>query len=382
VKRAYIVIGGMLLLAGAAAGAIFWLHNGSSKVLKLPGIVEIQEVRLGSKIGGRVGAVLVREGDEVYQGQPLVVFEAPELERQLAQQSARAESLRQDWLKAKAGSRKEEIALAQAAVNQALAELVRVEAGWRDEEKRQAASDQEAAEADFKKADFDYNRIAELYRQASASKAELDNASGMRNATRAKYMSAKAHNEMVKAGSRQEDIDVAKQKLEQSKTNFQLVLAGAREEDILAARARYEEAAARLDELKVNLSEKTVVAPDRAIVEVLAVRPGDLVPPNQPILRILRANDLWLKVYVPETEISKVVLGRQVEVRIDAYPDTPFQGKVVQIASIAEFTPRNVQSLDERRQQVFAVKVQVENPRGVFKAGLSAEVILPLEGPP
>ena len=78
----------------------------------------------------------------------------------------------------------------------------------------------------------------------------------------------------------------------------------------------------------------------------------------------------------------KVSLGTKVEVRIDAYPERVFEGTVIQVASISEFTPRNVQSIDERRHQVFAVKVQVENPRGIFKSGLAAEVVLPLEGPP
>jgi HlyD family secretion protein len=99
-------------------------------------------------------------------------------------------------------------------------------------------------------------------------------------------------------------------------------------------------------------------------------------------VRVLRAEDLWLKVYVPETDVSKVTLGKKVDVRIDAYPERVFQGTVIQIASISEFTPRNVQSADERRYQVFAVKVRVDNPRGVFKSGLAAEVVLPLEGPP
>ena len=112
------------------------------------------------------------------------------------------------------------------------------------------------------------------------------------------------------------------------------------------------------------------------------MRVGDLVPPNQPIVRVLRAEDLWIKVYVPEPQLSKVQLHQKVQVRIDAYPDVPFEGTVIQVATISEFTPRNVQSIDERHYQVFAVKVRVENPHGIFKAGLAAEVVLPLREVP
>ena len=90
------------------------------------------------------------------------------------------------------------------------------------------------------------------------------------------------------------------------------------------------------------------------------------------------AEDLWVKVYVPETELGKLRLNQEVEVTVDSYPDRPFKGSVVQIASISEFTLRNVQSISERRHQVFGVKVRVADPQGVFKSGMAAEVLFRL----
>ena len=136
-----------------------------------------------------------------------------------------------------------------------------------------------------------------------------------------------------------------------------------------------DEAAGRLKEIEANLAEAQVVAPEKAIVEVLAVRKGDLVPPNQPVVRVLRAEDLWVKVYVPETELGKVEQKQEVDVTIDAYPGRRFKGYVMSIASESEFTPRNVQSLEERRHQVFGVKVRVPDPQGIFKSGMAAEVV-------
>src|SRR5262249_51182254 len=123
--------------------------------------------------------------------------------------------------------------------------------------------------------------------------------------------------------------------------------------------------------------EAVVVAPEAAVVEVLAVRKGDLVTPNQPVLRVLRTADLWVKVYVPETELGRVHLGQEVDVGVDCFRDRRFKGKVVLSSSYSYFTPRIVQSVDERRHQFFGVRVQIDDPQGVFKAGMAAEVFIP-----
>jgi multidrug resistance efflux pump len=379
-NRTTLIAVGAVALVGVALLVWFWPFGGNGNVLRLPGIVEIQEVRLGSKVGGRVAAVHIREGDIVEPGKVLVTFEAPELERQIDQQAAKTAALEQEWKKAEYGPRKEEIAAARAAEAAAKARMERMDVGFREEEKKQAKSDLEASESDFRQAEEDWDRIKRLY-PSSASKAELDAANAARERTRGRYNSVKAKFDLIMAGNREEDKAAAHQEWEQAKANLDLLNAGTREEDKRSAEARYKEAAARLEELKVNYAERQVIAKDKCIIEVLAVRPGDLVPPNQPVIRVLRAEDLWLKVYVPEPQLSKVRLQQKVEVRIDAYPDQVFEGTVIQVASISEFTPRNVQSADERNYQVFAVKVRVDNPHGIFKAGLAAEVVLPLKGP-
>jgi multidrug resistance efflux pump len=116
------------------------------------------------------------------------------------------------------------------------------------------------------------------------------------------------------------------------------------------------------------------------VIETVAVRAGSLVPPGEPVMVALRADDLWVKVFVPATDLGKLKLNQAVEVSVDSHPGKRFAGEVTQIANVSEFTPRNVQSLDERRHQVFAVKVRVADPEGVFKSGMAAEVFVPLGG--
>ena len=160
------------------------------------------------------------------------------------------------------------------------------------------------------------------------------------------------------------------------KARLSLLFEGTREEDKALARANLAEAKGRLAENEANLREAVVIAPRRAFVEILSVRTGDLLPPNATIARVLYTDDLWVKVFVPETELGRVRQGQQVEITVDAYPGKRFPGTVDQIANQSEFTPRNVQSADGRRHQVFAVKVRVADPAGVFKSGMAAEVTL------
>jgi multidrug resistance efflux pump len=130
--------------------------------------------------------------------------------------------------------------------------------------------------------------------------------------------------------------------------------------------------------LDADIAESVVRAPGKAVVDVVSVRKGDLVAAGQAVVRALKADDLWVKVFIPEPELGRVPLNQAVMVTIDSYPGDRFSGRVTHIATQSEFTPRNIQSLDERKHQVFAAKVRVDNPRQIFKSGMAAEVEIPL----
>src|SRR5262249_25604679 len=157
---------------------------------------------------------------------------------------------------------------------------------------------------------------------------------------------ARARLDLLVAGSRKEDIDEAAAEFKRTRANARMLHNGSRTEDIAEAEADLAEARGKLHEVEANLREAVVRAPEQALIEVLSVRNGDVVAPNQVVVRVLRADDLWVKVYVPETNLGRVDLGRQVEVRVDGYRGKRFAGTVEQIASESEFTPRNVQSAE------------------------------------
>jgi multidrug resistance efflux pump len=119
-----------------------------------------------------------------------------------------------------------------------------------------------------------------------------------------------------------------------------------------------------------------VIAPSTATVEVLDVRPGDLIAPNTPVATLLEKDQIYVRIYIPETEIGRVKLGQKTEVRVDSFPKEVFEGVVEQINQQAEFLPRNVQTREERVHQVFGVKIRISDPAGRVLAGMAADVKL------
>jgi multidrug resistance efflux pump len=275
-----------------------------------------------------------------------------------------------------AGSREEEKAAAKAAVAAAQARLDRMTKGYRKEEIQQAQSELDAIDADVQNALVELNRERNLLAKNASSISQYDAAFARYGKLLGQQSAAAAKLRMMEAGYRPEEIAESRADLARLQAEYDLILAGSREEDKAEQRATIAKLQAQIDEVDIKRQERTVVAPEKAIVEVLLVRPGDIAEPNQPVALVLRADDLWVKAYISEVELGKLKLGQDVEVTCDAYPGKRFAGQVTYISSVAEFTPRNVQTIDERRHQVFGFKVRVDDPQGVFKSGMSADVWL------
>ena len=120
-----------------------------------------------------------------------------------------------------------------------------------------------------------------------------------------------------------------------------------------------------------------IAAPTNCVIEVLSVKAGDVLAPNQSIATLLLTNHIWVRVFVPEPWLGHIQLGDTVKVRVDAFPGKDFAGVVEQVAREAEFTPRNVQTVGERVKQVFGVKVKLDNADGQLRAGMAADVCFP-----
>src|SRR5256885_1022161 len=148
----------------------------------------------------------------------------------------------------------------------------------------------------------------------------------------------------------------------QTQANLEKLERGNRREDVDLAKAAY-----AYDEARFR--ERQVTAPSAAVVEVLDVRPGDLIAPNTPVATLLEKDQIYVRIYIPETEIGLVKLGQKAEVRVDSFPNTAFDGFVEQINQQAEFLPRNVQTREERVHQVIGIKIRIHDPAGRVQIG-------------
>lgn len=350
-----LVAGGLLAVAAYSMG---WFHRDTG--LQGSGTVEARNIRVGSKVGGRIDKVLVREGDAVEPGQVLVTFDDKELQATLSEMRAAAE-------KAERGFRPEEIAEARAAAAQARAEYEQRTNGYRQDDIDAAKADFDRATADETRTHLDFQRYDALAQKDLVSKQQRDTAEANWKMALAQKQNAQHKLDELKKGYRPEEIAAAEARYHQTQATLEKFERGNRREDVAAAKA-----ALALEEARYR--ERQVVAPSAANVEVLDVRPGDLIAPNTPIATLLERDQIYVRIYIPETQIGHVQLGEKAEIRVDSFPNQVFHGVVEQINQQAEFLPRNVQTREERVHQVFGVKVRIDDLSRRVRAGMAADV--------
>lgn len=293
------VSAGVLLLAGC--------RPKDDSASRPSGTVEVDEIHLGSRYGGRVERVRVQDGESVTPGQVLIELAADELTARRGQ----AEAL--------------------------LAEL---EAGPRVEEIASARAEWEAHSAELELSRKDRERALELFADRTIAASERDHAVSRAETAGRNAAAAKARYDMLVAGTRPERITQIR---------------------------------AQVAEIQSQLRELTLTSPTNAVVEVVNVKPGDLLAPNRDAATLLLTHQLWVRVFVPQTWLGTIQNGQSVGIRADAFPGREFRGVVEQIARTAEFTPRNVQTPADRAQQVFGVKIRLENSAEDLRAGMAVE---------
>lgn len=351
-----------------------WLSRSSR--FEYSGTIETREIEIGSKIGGRVIAVPIEEGQAVKAGDLLVQFECNELQAQRAQAAAQVSQAHADLDRMVRGNRPEEIAEAEATAAAQKAAMEAAINGPRPQEIAQAQADLSAAQADAANAEIYYQRMQKLAASDTISRQQFDDARDKRDAAAQHAESAHQRLALLQAGTRPEDVQTARAHFVQAHSAAVLARRGFRKEDIDAAQGRLAQAEAQVSELDARLKEAVLTAPADAVVEVVSVRPGDLVTANRIVINLHEPSQLWVKVYIPETDLSRLHVGQGATVHVDSYSGRAFTGRLRQISSEAEFLPRNVQTRNDREHQVFGAKVYVDNPQGTLKSGMSATVRL------
>ncbi len=328
----------LVLLLAAGGGALWWWRAGHvdapDRVLAASGTVEATEAQLGFEAGGRLVDVGPHEGDAVVAGQQLASLDAADLR-----------------------SRRDQAAAQLAAASARLAEL---EAGPRREEIAQAEAERQAAAERLADAERDLERTRTLEDGGAVPHEALDKAKTAR--------------------------EVAASRLAQASEQVALLRRGSRPEQLAAQRAAVAQARAALTTAEVALGKGVLRAPFAGVVTVRHREPGEVVAPGAPVLTVIDPGSRWVRIYVPEERLGAVPLGAEALLRCDTYPGKRYHGRVTFLASEAEFTPKNVQTPEERVRLVYAAKVRVlDDPHYELKPGLPVDVevsLSPASPPP
>jgi len=216
--------------------------------------------------------------------------------------------------------------------------------------------------------------------EASEMKARRDLAAAQINTAEHDVEAQSAQLEFLKAEARRQQDLLKRNAVSPSEAERAMSASNAQEKNIAAARARVEQAQAQLADMDAQIQEMKIVAPTESILEVLSVKVGDVLPANREVATLILPQRLWVRVYVPEPWLGLIKLNDPVRVRVDSFRDREFSGVVEQINRKAEFTPRNVQTVEDRIKQVFGVKIRLENKEDALRAGMSADIFFPNVG--
>jgi HlyD family secretion protein len=225
-------------------------------------------------------------------------------------------------------------------------------------------------------AERDLARAQALYARELVAAQDVDRARQAYEVAAASETSARERLALVEAGPRPHEVAAARAEVRAAEERVELLRAGSRPQEIEAARARLAEARAAVALARARLEDATLAAPIDGVVLRKNAELGETVTPGVSILTLVDPHDLWVRAYVPETDVGRLRLSQSAAITVDAYPDRTFPGTITEIASEAEFTPKNVQTRKERVNLVFRIKIAVRDPSGVVKPGMPADAEL------
>lgn len=374
------ITGGLALIAIVAGSALayrFWLEGtriAPDRVL-ISGNIEVVDVQISFKIPGRVEKRPVDEGYIVKEGQVMAQLETADIEADLALREAELAAAKAALAALEAGSRPQEKDAARSAMERAKASLEELEHGSRRQDIAVAEAAVASAQADKERLGADLARATNLRErtQNAISQEDYDRVVAAHRVAVEKLNEAKQKLDLVKEGPRPEQIDQARAALAQAKAQDLLVQEGPRKEDIEQGLAKVRQAEAAVLAAKTRLSYATVTAPMPGVVLSKNIEPGEYVAPGTPVVTMANLNDIWLRGYISEGDHDRVKVGQRALVTLTTHSGKTYEGRVSFISQEAEFTPKTVQTVNEREKLVYRVKVDIDNKNWDLKPGMPAD---------
>ncbi|XUA18021.1 secretion protein HlyD [Citrobacter sp. OP27] len=326
-KKPLVVILVVIIIIAAIAGGTFWYQSRQDTGLTLYGNVDIRTVNMSFRVGGRLQALQVDEGDAVQKGQTLGEIDHAPYQNALMQAKAN-------------------VAAAQAKYDLLLA-------GYRDEEIAQTAAAVRQAKAAYDYAQNFYQRQQGLWKSRTISANDLENARSSRDQAQATLKSAQDKLSQYHAGNRPQEIAQAKASLEQAQ--------------------------AQLAQSQLDLQDTTLLAPSDGTILTRAVEPGSMLNAGSTVLTLSLTRPVWVRAYVDESNLNRAKPGQELQLYTDGRPDKPYHGKIGFVSPTAEFTPKTVETPDLRTDLVYRLRIIVTDADDALRQGMPVTVKFPEE---
>ncbi len=307
-------------------GLIGCSGNDDTNTIEESGTIETKDVIVSAQVGGVILKQLRDEGDIVKEGDTLLIIDHESLDLQLKQSEALEQGAKAQYDLLINGARKEDIKSSGELLNQ--------------------------AKANFELAEKDYNRMKNLYDLQAITKKQYDEAETRFTVTKSQLTAAEQSFNKIKNLARTEEKEQAKANLDKSSAAVLLI--------------------------KKSIKDCYVTSPLNGVIAKRFNEKGEYIAPLGSLFKISNQDDIEIKIYISETDLGKVKIGQEAKISVDSYKDKTYNGKVIYISPEAEFTPKNIQTKDERTKLVYAVKIKVKNENGELKNGMPADAIINL----
>ena len=390
-KKRIILVVVALAVVAAVVWLVAWLQRPAESAVKISGNIELTQVAVSFKIPGRLVERRVDEGAPVTKGMLLAKLDPVQLVRQKTREQASQAGAESALVQLNTAIELQRAQLAadsemrQAEIHQAETRLAELLAGSRTQEIRQARAALEEARTQHKQAAEDWTRAQRLYKDEDISTAQRDQYRTQLDRTAALVRQLEQRLALVVEGPRKEEIEAARAQLDRAKAALKLTETARielkrKQQELDMRRAEIDRARAQVSVADSQLDDTVAYAPVDGVVLVKSAEPGEVLAAGTSVVTIGDIDHPWVRGYIHETDLGRVKLDARAKVTTDSFPGKIYDGRVSFIASEAEFTPKQIQTLEERVKLVYRVKVEVANPRRELKSNMPVAVEILLDG--
>jgi HlyD family secretion protein len=383
----------LILLVGAlGTGAWMWrtgyFERSGNKIL-VSGNLELTEVDLSFKVAGKLTELNVREGDWVKKGDIIARLDAAQLMQQLARDEAAVVNAQSQYqqlqtsIEYQRATLESDVAVRRAELNQAQAKLDELLAGSRQQEIQQAQAAVNDAVAWNDAARQDWDRAQTLYKNEDISTSQYDQARAKYDSTQAQLRQAQERFALVKEGPRKEEIEGAKATVVRGQAAVRQAEANRlelqrKEQELAARRSDIDKARAQVGITKTQIDDTVIAAPIDAVIQVKSAEVGEVLAAGTTVVSLGDLDHPWLRAYINETDLGRVKLNQEALLKTDSFPNKSYVGRISFISPEAEFTPKQIQTKEERVKLVYRIKIDVDNKEHELKNNMpvDAELIL------